>query len=139
MGFTEKASCRPYKNCYKSTGGSKKIFSKNRKMPASSVRKTKKSRRVVSRKRSSRGSRGSIMTNNKVRKNEEEPLIAVFKQSYSYSSNPAPGMPFGQVVAISYKNGKTKKMEAELNKQGLPINTKRSLKTKPVKSTPAKR
>lgn len=138
MGFTEKASCRPYKDCYKSTGGSKKIFSKNIKMPATSVRKTKKSKRVVSRKRSSRGNKGSLMTN-KVNKSTVEPLIAVFKQSYSYSSNPAPGMPYGHVVAISYKNGKTKKMESELNKQGLPINSKRSLKTNPVKSTPAKR
>lgn len=54
------------------------------------------------------------------------PKVAVFQQSYSYSSNPMPGMPHGHVTRMMFSNGKGKKMEANLNRHGVPINVKQS-------------
>lgn len=54
------------------------------------------------------------------------PKVAVFQQSYSYSSNPMPGMPYGHLTRMMISNGKGKKMEANLNRDGAPINVKQS-------------
>lgn len=125
MGFTQRASCRPYKNCYKG-GGSKKNAKLNINMPA-----TRKSVRKSGRSSSRASSRASKKPNSK---SIIRPKITVFQQSYSYSSNPEPGMPYGHLVRAFYENGKGKKMEANLNKAGKPINIKRS----PVASTDRK-
>jgi len=117
MGFTQKASCRPYKNCYK--GGSKKTEIVNIKMPKSLQRQkpTLKKRSTLKRKR------------NTIRKSKKNgSSIRVFQQSYSYSSNPAPGKPYGHLVKVSYANGKGQRSEANLDKSGKPIN----IKTTPV-------
>ena len=101
MGFTQKASCRPYKNCYKAKGGaSKKTLRK-------SIRRSK-----------------PISTRNST------PKVLIFQQSLTYSSNPNPGQPYGRIVRVSYENGKSKKMEINLNKAGKPVN---------IKQTPVKR
>ena len=55
-----------------------------------------------------------------------EPKMAVFQQTYSYSSNPMPGMPYGHLTRMMFSNGKGKKMEANLNRHGVPINVKQS-------------
>jgi hypothetical protein len=54
------------------------------------------------------------------------PKVAVFQQSYSYSSNPMPGTPYGHLTRMMISNGKGKKMEANLNRHGVPINVKQS-------------
>ena len=98
MGFTQRASCRPYKNCYR--GGSRK------KKRGLTIRKSRKS--VVN------------------------PSVRIFQQSYSYSSNPAAGKPYGHLVRVLYENGKEVRTEADLNKAGKPINNKHNKQT-PVK------
>ena len=109
MGFTQKASCRPYKNCYK--GGSRKKEILNIKMPT-----TRRSGR-----KSGRKSRKSAAV--------KPPAVSIFQQSYTYSSHPAPGRPYGHLVRVSYENGKGVRAEANLNKAGKPI----KLKQTPVK------
>jgi hypothetical protein len=52
--------------------------------------------------------------------------VAVFQQSYSFSSNPMPGMPYGHLTRTMISNGKGQKMEANLNRNGAPINVKQS-------------
>ena len=54
------------------------------------------------------------------------PKVTVFQQSYSYSSNPTPGMPYGHLTRMMLSNGKGRKMEANLNRHGVPINVKQS-------------
>ena len=116
MGFTQKASCRPYKNCYKTKGGaSKKNEYISKKMP---TRSSVKSHRKGTRKQSTKSNR------------RNKPRVRIFQQSLTYSSNPLPGQPYGRVVKMSYENGKSKKTELNLNRHGMPVN---------VKQTPVKR
>lgn len=106
MGFTQRASCRPYKNCYKHSGGSV-------------TRKNRSSRRSKS--RSSR--RSSRKTKND--KNElNKPAFLYHSTSYSFTSHPEKGSPHGKINTINIKNNKGHERFEILDKKGKPIKVK---------------
>jgi hypothetical protein len=90
MGFTEKASCRPYKNCYK---GGALIASK---------KSTRKQGRRSTRKQSKDG----------------EPKIQFRSEQITFTAHPAKGQPFGTKSVISIENGKGTREEGTLNRRG---------------------
>ena len=47
-----------------------------------------------------------------------KPRFSVFQQSMTYTSNPAPGTPYGRVVTLAINNGKKTKSVSNLNKNG---------------------
>jgi len=105
----------PKSRSSKTVKSSRSSYSKTRKSPRSSVKSNRSSSKSP---RSSVKSRRSLFSMG--------PKVAVFQQSYSYSSNPMPGMPYGHITRMMISNGKGKKMEANLNRHGAPINVKRS-------------
>jgi hypothetical protein len=96
MGFTEKASCRPYKNCYH---GGRMTTRKN------SPKKTDKR------------SKATVRANN-------HPRMIYESTHTTFTSHPAKGEPHGVRTTVSLKNGEgVKKIEA-LNKRGKTIKSK---------------
>jgi len=90
MGFTEKASCRPYKNCYK---GGALIASK---------KSTRKQGRRSTRKQS----------------RPEEPEIHFRSEHITFTAHPAKGSPYGTKSVIMIENGKGTREEGTLNRRG---------------------
>jgi hypothetical protein len=98
--------------------------------PKSRVSKTVKSKRTSSSKTRKSTSSSAKSPRSSVKSRQSSlnlgPKVAVFQQSYSYSSNPMPGTPYGHLTRMMISNGKGKKMEANLNRHGVPINVKQS-------------
>ena len=97
MGFTEKASCRPYKNCYH--GG-----------------------RMTTRKNSPKASKEHKAT--VVAKNH--PHMIYESTHTTYTSHPAKGEPYGVRTTVSLKNGEGVKKIEKLNQRGKTIKSKSS-------------
>lgn len=97
MGFTQRASCRPYKNCYKHSGGS-----------------------VTRKNRSSRSSRKTKNQKNELNK----PAFLYHSTSYSFTSHPEKGSPHGKINTINIKNNKGHERFEILDKKGKPIKVK---------------
>lgn len=99
MGFTEKASCRPYKNCYHGGGTPS---------PKNSRKNSKKSNH-----------RSTVRASN-------HPHMTYTSTHTTFTSHPAPGTPHGVRTTVSLKNGTgTKKIES-LNSRGKTIKSKRA-------------
>jgi hypothetical protein len=95
MGFTEKASCRPYKNCYHKGGA-----------PSRKNKSTK-----------SNNHRSTVKASN-------HPHMTYTSTHTTFTSHPAKGEPFGVRTTVSLKNGTgTKKVES-LNKNGKTMKSK---------------
>ena len=102
MGFTERASCRPYKNCYKKLGGAKTMKSKRR-----STKKTPKSK---------------INTNN-----NSVPSFIYHSEVMTYTSHPEKHTPYGKRIVVNITDEQGQKRLETLNKNGksIKINTKK--------------
>jgi hypothetical protein len=109
MGFTERASCRPYKNCYKKSTIS-------RKMAGSSRRSTRKSstKKRSTRKRSSGVVSPSI-------KHVNHPTFIYHSEHTSYTSHPQKNSPHGKRSIVNITDGKGKKRLETLNASGKVI------------------
>lgn len=95
MGFTERASCRPYKNCYKGGAGSNKT--RKSKSAASNAKKTPKT---------------------------NQPQFYYHTEHITMTSAPEKGKPFGERTVVEITNGKGKKESQVLNKAGKVIKKK---------------
>ena len=62
----------------------------------------------------------------KSKRNSLMPQVSIYSKSFSYTSSPEKGEPYGKMTAISVNNGKGKKIVSLLNKNGKPFNTKTS-------------
>jgi hypothetical protein len=105
MGFTQRASCRPYKNCYKG-GGAK------------------------TRKASKRESGNLRAKSHKV----NHPTFVYRSEHVTFTSHPDKGEPFGLRTVVAVENGKGTKNIMKLDKKGktLKKNSKK-LKAKELK------
>lgn len=119
MGFTEKASCRPYKNCYKKGGKSK------------TVKNGKKGR--SSRSRSRRSSRSSPSASGNVNPSKEhahKPEFVYHSEHTTFTSHPETGTPYGKRTVVNVENGKGVKALETLNSNGKVIKTQSHEMTK---------
>jgi len=111
MGFTEKASCRPYKNCYH---GGRMATRKN--IPKTS--KTRKAPKVSEiSKRNNKEHKATVVAKN-------HPHMIYESTHTTYTSHPAKGEPFGVRTTVSLKNGTGVKKIEKLNKRGKTIKSK---------------
>ena len=110
MGFTQRASCRPYKNCYKG-GASKK--------------------RATTRKHSSKRESGNLRAKtHKV----AHPSFVYTSEHVTYTSHPEAGEPFGMKTVVAVKNGKGTKELYHLDKSGATVkHNSKKLKSKEIK------
>jgi hypothetical protein len=122
MGFTERASCRPYKNCYKN----KMIGGKSRNA------KTKRgttARKTTSRKTASKKSATRKSAQQKTSKHESgnikpssrhinKPSFVYHSEHTSYTSHPDGKTPYGKRTIVNIKNGEGKKRLEVLDKNG---------------------
>ena len=109
MGFTQRSSCRPYKNCFRARGGAKKT-----------VRKSSKAKRTL------RNNSGSQRASSK---HVNHPRFYYHTEQVSFTSHPQKGEPYGKRTVVTIKNGEgTKRMEL-LNKIGKP----KKVNEKPLK------
>jgi hypothetical protein len=102
MGFTEKASCRPYKNCYKNKmGGSSKKPRSTR--SRSSTRKSSKA------------------------KAKPAPTFMYHSEETSFSSHPGKGSPHGKRTVVNITDNTGKRRSEVLNSSGktLKVNSKK--------------
>lgn len=122
MGFTEKASCRPYKNCYprKMVGGKKSKTLKNKGVTA-------RSRSRSSRSRSSRTSRSSRSSGNvnPAKADAHNPEFAYHSEHTTFTSHPETGTPYGKRTVVNVQNGKAMKTLMTLNANGSVIKTQK--------------
>jgi hypothetical protein len=98
MGFTERASCRPYKNCYKRStvkGGSKK-------------------------KTASRKATGTVKVS---RKHANKPSFVYHSEHTTFTSHPHKNTPYGKRTIVNITNGKGKKSLEILDKTGKTLKT----------------
>jgi hypothetical protein len=102
MGFTERASCRPYKNCYKKLGGAKTMKSK----------KSKKD---------------SLTSSSK---HLNKPAFIYHSELMSYTSHPEKNESYGERTVINITNGRGKKRIEILDKEGksIKVNAKKLAK-----------
>jgi len=122
MGFTERASCRPYKNCYthKVKGGSKRAATKRR----SSRTKRSASNRSTSKPQASKQETGNITPS---KKHTNVGTFVYHSEHTSYTSHPNKNTPFGKRTIVNITNGVGKKQLAILDKSGktLKVNNKK--------------
>ena len=116
MGFTERASCRPYKNCYKSKmkGGRKRKTPRTKsasksKTPRSSKRKTMKSSKKES---------GNISP---AKEHVNTPAFVYHSEHTSYTSHPNNNTPYGKRTVVNIQNGVVEKRLEILDKSGKAI------------------
>jgi hypothetical protein len=105
MGFTEKASCRPYKNCY--NGGTRSGPSK----------------------RSTRRRGRSTTRRSGIPRSALHPAIQYKSQHLTFTSHPAKGEPHGLMTVVALKNGRGTKAIRQLNRKGKTLKSN----TKPLK------
>lgn len=110
MGFTEKASCRPYKNCYRTKGGKPKTL-KNKRSSSSSKRSS--SKRSVS---------GNV---NPHKEHANKPDFVYHSEHTTFTTHPATGTPFGKKTVVNVQNGKASKALMTLNANGNVIKTQK--------------
>ena len=119
MGFTEKASCRPYKNCYKSkmNGGA---LRKTRRQTKSAKAKTKsaKAKTKSAKKKASKSESGNISPS---KKHMNVPAFVFHSEHVSYTSHPDKNTPYGKRTVVNIKDGVGKKQLELLDKKGKTI------------------
>ena len=122
MGFTERASCRPYKNCYKNKmGGSRKT----RRQTKSAKTKSAKTKSAKTKKES-----GNISPS---KKHMNVPAFVFHSEHVSYTSHPNKNTPFGKRTVVDIKNGVGEKKLEFLDKKGKTIKiNKKKLKANEV-------
>ena len=103
MGFTEKASCRPYKNCYK--GGSSK-----------GSRSSRKKSKTLKNKSAS----GNVNPN---KDHAHKPEFVYHSEHTTFTSHPETGTPYGKRTVVNVENGKGVKALETLNSNGKVIKT----------------
>jgi len=118
MGFTERASCRPYKNCYKKTVRKNKMVggkTRKTKTPKSKSSKTLKSKSVKS---------GVVSPSSK---HVNHPSFIYHSEHMTYTSHPHKNSPYGKRTIVNITNGVGKKHLETLNKNGktLKVNVKK--------------
>lgn len=114
MGFTERASCRPYKNCYKNKmGGSRKT----RRQTKSAKTKAAKSKAASTRKTTKRES-GNISPS---KKHMNVPAFVFHSEHVTYTSHPDKNTPYGKRTVVNIKDGVGKKQLELLDKKGKTI------------------
>lgn len=112
MGFTEKASCRPYKNCYKSKMGG--------------ARKTRHKTKSTKTKHES----GNISPS---KKHMNAPAFVFHSTHTTYTSHPNKNTPFGKRTVVNIQNGVGEKKLEILDKKGKTIKVnKKKLKANEV-------
>lgn len=118
MGFTEKASCRPYKNCYprKMVGGKK-----------SKTLKNKGSRSSRSRSRSRSRTSGNV---NPAKEHAHKPEFVYHSEHTTFTSHPETGTPYGKRTVVNVENGKGVKALSTLNSNGTVIKTQSHVMSK---------
>lgn len=105
MGFTQRASCRPYKNCYK--GGAKTRKASSKREPGNLRAKTHK---------------------------VAHPTFVYKSEHVTFTSHPEAGEPFGMKTVVEVKNGKGTKELYRLNEAGATIkHNSKKLKAKEIK------
>lgn len=118
MGFTERASCRPYKNCYKTAGGGA-----SRSSSSSKTMKNKRSSSSSSkRKRSSSSASGNV---NPHKEHTNKPSFVYHSEHTTYTSHPETGTPYGKRTVVNVENGKGVKALETLNSNGKVIKTQK--------------
>lgn len=98
MGFTEKASCRPYKNCYKSKMGG--------------ANKTRRSSKA------SKSESGNISPS---KKHMNAPAFVFHSEHVTYTSHPNKNTPHGKRTIVNIENGVGEKKLELLDKKGKTI------------------
>jgi hypothetical protein len=116
MGFTEKASCRPYKNCYKKGGKSKTV--KNAKGRSRSSRRSSHSRNSRS---------GNV---NPAKEHAHKPEFVYHSEHTTFTSHPETGTPYGKRTVVNVENGKGVKALETLNSNGKVVKTQSHEMTK---------
>jgi hypothetical protein len=106
MGFTEKASCRPYKNCYKNKMVGAK---KTRSSKSASKRHTLKSHKKES---------GNISPS---KKHTNVPAFVYHSEHTTFTSHPNKNTPFGKRTVVDIRNNKGEKRLEVLDKAGKPV------------------
>lgn len=110
MGFTQRASCRPYKNCYKGGAGTRKSGSKRKSSKHESGNLRAKTHKV------------------------NHPSFTYKSQHITYTSHPEAGEPHGLKTVVIVKNGKGEKELYHLNESGATIkHNSKKLKPKEIK------
>jgi len=105
MGFTEKASCRPYKNCYKSKMGG--------------ARKTRRSTKSKSKThKASKSESGNISPS---KKHINAPAFVFHSEHVTYTSHPNKNTPHGKRTVVNIENGVGEKRLELLDKKGKTI------------------
>jgi len=123
MGFTEKASCRPYKNCYKSKMGGARKTRQSKK--ADSKPKSKAHTRKASKAES-----GNISPS---KKHMNAPAFVFHSEHVSYTSHPNKNTPHGKRTTVNIKNGVGEKKLELLDEKGKTIKVnKKKLNTSEV-------
>jgi hypothetical protein len=117
MGFTERASCRPYKNCYKSkrmNGGKSARTLKSKSKPKS---KSKSSTKRKTMKKSENDS-GNVSPS---KKHMNVPAFIYHSEHVSYTSHPDKNTPYGKRTVVNIKNGAGEKKLEILDKKGKTV------------------
>ena len=99
MGFTERASCRPYKNCYRMKGGNTHSKSKKSNKTSGTVHPSKD--------------------------HTNHPSFIYHSENISYTSHPSKDTPYGKRTVVNIKNGTGHKEFETLNKMGKTLKVKK--------------
>jgi hypothetical protein len=97
MGFTERASCRPYKNCYKNKmAGGKSRTAKNKRITKRSATK----RSATKRSSTKRSESGNV---NPSRKHIHHPAFVYHSEHTTYTSHPNDKKAYGKRTVVDVK------------------------------------
>jgi len=100
MGFTERASCRPYKNCYRIHGG----------------------KNTPSNSKTAKKSSGTVHSS---KNNTKHPSFVYHSENFSYTSHPSKNTPFAKRTIVNIKNGEGHKKFETFNEKGKTMNIKK--------------
>jgi len=122
MGFTERASCRPYKNCYKNKmAGGKSRTAKNKRVTKRSDTKRSDTKRSDTKRSTSKCKESGCV--NPSPKHINHPTFIYHSEHTSYTSHPEDKTPYGKRTVVNVKNGVGEKSLEVLGKNGKIIKT----------------